>query len=420
MKGSILMPNLEQAIEKVCKFAFIFSNVDTVFVDPLSNIKLEYGYNKIPESLKTYPIDLSNLLKLHETNSEPEVIFHSSSYKINYISAKVYYGLDYLGSMVVGPYILEEPNFIMIQHIIFENNLPISLKHIMQQYYLSLPLLSSYKAKSIAEFLAYVTSDLNTILHENSSIGNLTYNFQTEYPVTHHTIKQDTQHSIALIEKRYSLENEFMHTIENGDREHLDKLLSEDLYIFDKIPDRTPNDPLRSRKDLTFVLNTLLRKAAEKGGLPPLYLHNMSERFAIEIEKTSSIQQIIDLHKNMYLTYCDAVKKFSLKEFNYFVRKGIEFIRLNLDQDLSLEFISNAIHQSPYEFSRQFKKETGETITEYINKQRINEAIYIMENEKISITDIAHKVGFNDINYFTKVFKKIKGITPSQYRKVKN
>ena len=119
----------------------------------------------------------------------------------------------------------------------------------------------------------------------------------------------------------------------------------------------------------------------------------------------------------MQLDYCDAVKKLSLKNYSSPIRKAIEFIRINLNQDLSLDSISVALHLSPSELSRQFKKETGENISDYVNKRRINEALYLLENESISITDVSYMVGFNDVNYFTKVFKKIKGMTPSRYRR---
>jgi YesN/AraC family two-component response regulator len=197
----------------------------------------------------------------------------------------------------------------------------------------------------------------------------------------------------------------------------LEKFMNEDFFSLKKMPDRIPNDPLRSLKNISFVINTLLRKASEKGGLHPFYIHSISEKFAIQIEKSSSIRELIDLHDKMMFEYCDSVKKFSLKNYNYITRKAIEFIRLNLDKNLSLEGISSAIDANSYELSRQFNKETGQTITEYINKQRINEAIPILDNQNISITSIAHMVGFNDVNYFTKVFKQLKGITPSQYRK---
>ena len=189
------------------------------------------------------------------------------------------------------------------------------------------------------------------------------------------------------------------------------------MSFIEKIPDRIPNDPLRSEKNLGITLNTSLRIAVERGGLHPLYIHSISEKFAIQIEKTTSIHQLAELQKIMLREYCEAVRKYSLKNYSFLIRKAIEYIRFHLEQELNLETISAAIHCSTFELSRKFKKETGQTLTDYINTLRINEAIYIMENRNFTITDIAYMVGFNDVNYFTKVFKKIKGMTPSAYRK---
>jgi len=394
--------------------------MNTVFIDTLTHITLEYGYDKVPEILKVYLGSVSTIPNIHDTDSEQDVFFYSNCLKTNFTVARVYCGEDYLGSIVIGPYLLEEPTTLMIEDVIFKNNLSISLRHIIKQYYLGLPLVSIYSAKNTAEFLAYIVQDLHSINLKSLKIGHINYTFQTEYPITTDIRKENTENSMSSIEKRYNFENEFMYAIENGDTEKIDKFLNEDLFFFREIPDRIPNDPLRSRKNLTFVLNTLLRKSAEKGGVHPLYIHSISEKFAVKIEKTSSVQQLLDLQNIMFSEYCDTVKRFSLKKFNHSVRKAIEFIRISLDHDLSLNIISNSTNANPYELSRQFKKETGVTITEYINKQRVNEAVYIMENKIISITTVASMVGFNDVNYFTKVFKKIKGTTPSQYRKLKN
>ncbi|PFP30296.1 hypothetical protein COJ96_06185 [Bacillus sp. AFS073361] len=408
-----------QELERLCKFAFSFSHIDTIFIDLKSQIISEFGHNQVPEPLKGYFGNFHSLLNLHDLATEPDVLFHSSSYKINFISAKLYRQEDYIGSIVVGPFLFEEPTSLMIHDILFTNKFSISLSHIMEQFYLSLPLISTYKAQTIAEFLAYLFSNFN---RDDSSlrkitIGKINYSLHSEYPMISDAVKINARPSIATIEERYRTQNDLMSAVESGNRAKLDKVLNEGMFLFEKIPDRIPNDPLRSRKNLAFVNNTVLRISAERGGLHPVYIDSISEKFAIQIEKTSSIQQLLDLQMQMYYEYCDAVKKLSLKNFNHLIRKAIEYIRLNLDQDLRLDTISNAIQSNSYELSRQFKKETGKSITEYINKLRINEAIKIMENESLSITDIALLVGFNDVNYFTKVFKKINGITPSEFRK---
>jgi len=277
-------------IKKICKFALSFSNMNTIFINPLSHVVLEYGYNKIPEILSGYIGNERSLQNIHETDCNHDVFFYSSSFKINFICARVYDGENYLGSIIVGPYLLEEPTSLMLEDIMYKNNLSIPLRHTIKQYYLGLPLIGTYKAKTIAEFLAYISSDIHSMNFESLNIGNISYNFETEYLIDPDTLKETTELSMATIEKRYSDENELMFAVENGDREKTDKFLNENLSVFFKLPDRIPSDPLRSRKNLAFVLNTLLRKSAEKGGVHPFYINSISEKFAIQIEKTSSIQ----------------------------------------------------------------------------------------------------------------------------------
>lgn len=406
-------------IDKICSFIFTFTNIDTIFIDYLSNVKTEYGYNNVPEALKIYFRNINEILKLSESNLKQNVIFHSSSLRTNFVAAKIHDGDKYLGSIVVGPYLLEEPTSEMIQNVLLENKISISLRHVVKQYYQSLPLIGTYKAKMLAEMLAFGASNLKSICAQTLNIAEIKYDFHTKSTITSDTIKQSTETSMALIEERYSKESTLMSAIENGDLRSLDKYLKEDLPLFSKIPDRVPNDPLRSRKNLSFVWNTLLRVAARRGGVHPVTLHAISQKFAIQIEKISTISELLELQNKMALSYCDTVKKLSLKNYEYIVREAIEYLRVNLDQDISLEDISRSIKISPYELSRKFKRETGFTITEYINKLRINEALQLLENENMSVTDISQMIGFNDANYFTKVFKKLYGITPSEYRKNK-
>jgi YesN/AraC family two-component response regulator len=414
------MVEYKASIEKICKYSFAFTNIDTMFIDSSSNTCLEYGHTQVPEPLKLYCRKVDELLDLHCYDSGQDAVIHSTSYMTNFIAVKVFSGDEYLGSIVIGPYLTEEPNILMIESIIFENKLSISLKNIINQYYHSLPMISTYKAKLLAESIAYNALNLYSMTSHCISIGDKKYSFQTEAPISRDAVKQNTEQSIDIIEKIYKQENDLLHAVEMGDIEKLEELSEEGVHMNRELSARVPNDPLRSGKNIAFVLNTLLRKASEKGGLHPIDIHSISGKYAVQIEQTTTIHQLSDLIKKMRLEYCKAVRKLSLKNFNYLTQKAIEHIRKNLDGDLSLEAISNAINVSPYELSRQFKKETKQGITEYINIQRVNEAVYIMENQNISITEAAYMVGFNDVNYFTKVFKKLKGMTPSEYRKNKS
>ena len=67
--------------------------------------------------------------------------------------------------------------------------------------------------------------------------------------------------------------------------------------------------------------------------------------------------------------------------------------------------------------SAVFNRETKQSISTYINQRRVDKAIELLETSNASIEDVASFVGFSDMNYFTRVFKGIKGMTPSDFRK---
>ena len=67
-------------------------------------------------------------------------------------------------------------------------------------------------------------------------------------------------------------------------------------------------------------------------------------------------------------------------------------------------------------FCKMFKDETGESFTKYLMRLRIRKAIEFMSDPTLKIYEIAEKVGYNDVQYFTKIFKAFHGVAPMQYR----
>lgn len=101
---------------------------------------------------------------------------------------------------------------------------------------------------------------------------------------------------------------------------------------------------------------------------------------------------------------------------NEYVEKALDFVRNNYsNEEVSLSRIAKKFSVSPEHFSREFKKETGFGFCEYVNILRLKKAEkLIKQNEKLSITEISQKCGFNDSNYFSVRFKKMYGISPKR------
>lgn len=95
----------------------------------------------------------------------------------------------------------------------------------------------------------------------------------------------------------------------------------------------------------------------------------------------------------------------------------IEYIDLHYDEDLNAGMLAEHFFMSQSYFAHLFKKRTNKGVTEYINEARIHRAKELLEREDLSIGAIACRVGFNDINYFSRKFKAITGMTPTQYKR---
>lgn len=93
------------------------------------------------------------------------------------------------------------------------------------------------------------------------------------------------------------------------------------------------------------------------------------------------------------------------------------YIEENFTERIYMDSLCSMTGLSSYYFCRIFKKVTGKTTNEYINSLRINKAENLLKSSNMNITEIAMETGFNDINYFSRIFKKYKKIAPSQVRK---
>jgi AraC family transcriptional regulator len=99
------------------------------------------------------------------------------------------------------------------------------------------------------------------------------------------------------------------------------------------------------------------------------------------------------------------------------INRVFQYIDGNLDADLSLNTVSEIAFFSPFHFHRIFKTITGETLNEFVTRRRIEKSASDLLHKKTGVTEISLKYGFNDNSSFTRTFKKIYGVSPSDFRK---
>ena len=164
------------------------------------------------------------------------------------------------------------------------------------------------------------------------------------------------------------------------------------------------------------ILEILTRKAAEGGAVHPLHIDSVSNNCARQIESSSSEQELLTVMREMIRKYCLLVKNHSLKGYSLLIRQVITHIDFDLTADLSLKAQAQLLNVNPSYLSTLFKKETGVTLTEYVNRRRMDHALLLLNSTGMQIQLIAQHCGIPDVNYFTKTFKKMVGQTPKKYR----
>lgn len=219
-----------------------------------------------------------------------------------------------------------------------------------------------------------------------------------------------------MMEKRYYFENQFMDAVSKGQAYKAEMFLS--AFSPSAFEQRLP-DNLRNSKNYMIIMNTLLRKAAERGGVHPIYLDKISSGFAREIESFNTVKIVPEFMKKMFEEYCRLVKKHSTAKYSRLIRNVILHIDSDISADLSLKKLAELNGVSTSYLSTCFKKETGKNYADFVNSKRMSHAKHLLKTTRLQVQTVAQYCGFPDIQYFSKVFKKYTGHTPREYREIK-
>lgn len=219
---------------------------------------------------------------------------------------------------------------------------------------------------------------------------------------------------IQTMEKRYAFENELLEAVSGGQLQKENRLL---FAISENLFEKRVADPLRNAKNYGIIMNTLLRKAAERGGVHPLYLDRASSAFAARIEALASLSESGNLMRDMFRGYCRLVRKHATGRLTPVVQKAVLLIDADISVELTLSAVAKTVGVSESYLSAAFKRETGKTLTEYVRHKRISYAKKLLETTHLQIQTVAGHCGIVDVQYFSKMFKAETGKTPLEYRK---
>ncbi|RAU93291.1 helix-turn-helix domain-containing protein [Paenibacillus sp. YN15] len=116
---------------------------------------------------------------------------------------------------------------------------------------------------------------------------------------------------------------------------------------------------------------------------------------------------------------CQSIQEEHSRQSSHLSREIMEYVKAHYqDGELNVSAIGDIFKLTPSYLSKQFKAQTGEALPDYINKTRMEEAKRLLREQGCSVAETASKVGYADLNTFTRIFKKYEGITPGKYKDI--
>lgn len=312
--------------------------------------------------------------------------------------------------MLVGPVMENPPSLSRIQGIMAGKKLPEGILRELQAFYNNVPVPSDLKVLestliTIADNLFARTHTFRAVPEEGS--------FSFESPQASLKLNERPLIAMSSIEERYELEEKMLDAITCGDQDKASRYYN--LFKTYRVTPRTEN-ALVNRKNLMIIFNTLCRKSVQKGHVHPVYIDDLSTRFGIRINQARSMTELDAIDNEMVHKYCLLVRNHSMKNYSQIVQHCITHVDFHYAEPLTLAFFADMCHVTKSYLSSLFKKETGINLTDYIHSVRIRHSLLLLNSTTLPIHVVAAGCGYADVNYFIKIFKRINGISPKQYR----
>ncbi|CAH1057450.1 helix-turn-helix domain-containing protein [Paenibacillus pseudetheri] len=348
----------------------------------------------------------------HDSSNSSIPIIRTTNFLENYILLHLPLELSGGRIIVVGPSLYTQLSGDNVSSLMHDNDVPHGLQDQWLTYYRSLPVLNRMRLYHTAMLLYSLVTGKTLTLSEllldsrvlepkqlSSDSLDLDVSYRRENTWLHHE---------PIMEKA------LFHHVKNGNKAELLRVqatFSEENYgVLSK------KSQLRSKKNLAVSCITLATRAAIDGGLYWEISYTLSDFHIQHIEELKDIPAVDHAILNALCDFADHVRNNRSAQLSRTVAICQNYIFNHLYEELSLDKLAVVASLNRSYLSQLFKKETGFTVSDFIQIERIEEAKRLIELPGISLSDIATRLHFNDQSYFTKVFKKYTGITPRQFK----
>lgn len=368
--------------------------------DSLAELLQFYG-SKHPSVIKNIPLNLT----VDQFKTDKEIaLFDEKIFLLGYIKVKS------TGNVILfGPVRSGEITATDVLEIMSKYGMPKVLEQGISSFLYSTPVI-------LIENFLLLLSSFNLII--NGKIVTIQEIMQQNSDVLNPTENKESYIETADIEiprPSGDYEEAMAYYIKNGMTEEIKKLSFDDFT--GKVGQLGPNQ-LRSLKNALIILNSISLRAAISGGLDTETAYTLGERYAQRIENAKSLTELGQLSPMIRNDYCQRVKNLSVPKINnVYILKVTEYIQNNIYSKITVNDLAVHAGIEPEYLSALSKQHLKCTMTQYIAQRKISEAKKLLRFTGKTLSEIANLLCYSSQSHFQRQFKKIRGITPEEYRK---
>lgn len=212
----------------------------------------------------------------------------------------------------------------------------------------------------------------------------------------------------------YVLESRLRDFIVAGDFESARSVLKE---INANERAKLAGDRLRSLKNSLIASCTIYTRAAIDGGVDAELAFTMSDTFIRRVEATLEEESLAGLELGMVREFAQLVRRYRDSSRDILVTRALRAAHVGIMEAISLREIARNLGVSEQYLSSHFAQKMGTPFSAYVRRMKVEEAKIFLRSTDLEIMEIAENLGFSRQSYFSRVFKEIEGMTPSEYRR---
>lgn len=316
------------------------------------------------------------------------------------------------GALLGGPVQMVDPDDFLIEDIINKEIINETELSDLRKHLYSVPVIKPEIVNSMSEMLFITAAHVSDIQPSKYLSEREYHEQQADISEYIHYIKTMGGDEASLESYPLEKEKELLSLISIGDKSGSQKVLNE---IFGHIFFSTGGN-FEVIKARVLELIVLLSRAALEGGADIEQIFGLNYKYLVQINSFKTVEEITFWLSKIMTRFTDCVFNLTNVKHVDVIYRAVDYVKRNYMKKITLEEVASYVYLSPSYFSKIFKEEMGRNFNSYLNHIRIEMSKRLLMDDSVVLVDVSNIVGYEDQSYFSKVFKKLTGVSPGKYR----